>query len=344
MAAVEQGNIVTSTGVMGIDMARSGDRGYANIPGIRHASYVNRLTRWAQQAHDRLEPSRLVGRVIIPQSEIPQLDLHSQNHLEAAIPIPFSDGEMLLMATFGLNRSTRTISAERKAAIIQKTTEMGVPDKTPEQRVTAKRNDGYTFHAGRISPEIFDEVYQDWAHAFGWTKQNLLALQHRLVFEQLKSPPERGLWFTALLKEGQVKGLAMAERLDIPTEKGPVSAIELTEWFIFPPERGNGSGPSMVSHCITQVLEDMQYVDHPMSVFAEVNFLANAHFVANRAGLEVPPRDYQGVKVPQVLVQNLEVGDDIEVSGYRDFVVVYLPPLNRDKYYNAEARQVILGQ
>lgn len=332
----QEANILSSTGKLGYSR-RTCDRGYGNIPGLSSAKYVERADLLAQQIIVRGSMSRMVLRTLMPESEIIRLD-GAAALLEAAVPVDITtkDQERVWMCMFARNGTQRR--AIISPLVMEEQTQFGFQKQNAVELVTAARDQGYRMMT-IIQNHQIEQIYRLWTPVFGWSKEKfeVEGLRQRIDADQLKLPQNRSVWFTSLSDQGEIITLAMAERLEFPE----IAIVELTEWVSN--RRGRHLMKATVAYNIAQVLEDLSTLEKPLVLIAETNYITAAYRVSYGVGMRVPERRIKDVHVPQLLIQNVNIGDGASEASYRDFVMMYLPPQTIERQYGQTQRQNIFN-
>lgn len=330
-----ESEILSSTGALGFSR-RTCERGYANIPGLVTADYIKRLSLFSERIIQKGKLGRCVARVFMHGSEIGRLQT-SVPLVEAAVPINVSidNGESVWMCMFARNAPSR--DPIQPVSLMEEETGIGKQRQQPTELINMARSQGYYFI--QTIPEVYvSEIYSLWGPVFGWDQKKFQVegLRQRLATERFKSSEQRSVWFTAMCDQSNIVTLAMAERLEFPD----VTIVELTEWVSN--RRGLHLMEATLAHNVTQVLDDLSTLRRPLLLIAETNFITSAHRVAYGVGMQVPPRTVGGVHIPQLLIQNVYVGDGKSDRPYRDFVMMFLPHQSIESQYSEEQRRIIL--
>lgn len=218
------------------------------------------------------------------------------------------------------------------------------PPQTPLERIRNLRSRGYSF-IHDIPEGRENELLQLWEKTFDWNWEGIKNLQTLLQKGRILAPENRGVWFTGLIncRTNELVAVATAERLDMPVGDGRILPIvESTEWRRSDTAEHGGLMAGTVAHLHGQILEDLE-IHNPLIV-AETNYWSDAHNVGLAAGMALSPRELSGGSVPQVLMQNVRVGDGKEPDGLRDFTMMYLPPDVRNLLYDRASRAAMLQE
>lgn len=358
MAEREQDTNTGSVGGLGLSR-RTFNRWYDNYPfGIVHSLHGLERFAWRGQLaveHQTVTHDRAVGRFLVGDTLLRQA-LVSENvapFIEAVVPTELmtpngSGGEPVWMLMGAINHPRRrsqfsvdTIVYDVDGSV--RHTENNRPQ-TPLERIRNLRSRGYSFiHNIPLGRE--NELLQLWEKTFDWTREGIDELQRRLQRERTLAPASRGAWFMGLIncRTNELVAAATAERLNMPVGDGRVLPIvESTEWRRTDSAERGGLMAGTVALLHGQILQDLE-IHNPLIV-AETNYWSDAHNVGLAAGMAVSPRELSGRRVPQVLMQNVRVGDGKEPDGLRDFTMMYLPPDVRNLLYDRASRAAMLQE
>lgn len=340
------GEILSSTGSLGLEY-RSFDRLYLNWRG-GVVDDLTRLDRWAGIAASAMENgltsqsgdvSRCVGRFLVSAdgmagiSQFPNL----RTHIEAAVPVD----PTIVMVLFGFNHVSRRPLLPVDEMIV-KTAGLSISGLRPIDRIFAAQDRGLRFISD-IRPEDMEPILSLWQSTFGWSGMELTHLSRRLASQIFLPPEKRSVWFSGLFSGTDVVSLATAERLTLPVGDGnQVHIIESTEWRTRKDAGRQGFGAATVSHLHTQVIDDMERGNEPYVIIAETNYLSGAYRLGNGSALRIPMRQFNHVTIPQILVQNVAVGDGLAPQGLRDFIMMYLDDESKRIYYSPAMRRAVL--
>lgn len=340
-----------STGGLGFAY-RSYERAYLNYPGVvPDPNVIVRLSRIGRQIIERgrRRVTRAVVRAVVPASVLGEvLENPETEHLvEGAVPTQFSTsssgrpGEQLWMMLAALNHRERTPLYPIPKMIEEVDRGRRIPQ-SPEQRIAQLRDEGYRF-IDTIPPERIDEMEELWGESFEWKRSGIEELS-RNVFSMLRLPPRRrGVWFSGVIEPGtnRLAALATAERLDIPVdETQSLPIIESTEWRRSDAVQRHGLTAAVVAHLTARVLEDLETAKP--TIIAETNFRSGAHHVGFAAGMEVPARNFGGRFLPQMLIQNVRVGDGLSPDRKRDFTLMHVSDSSVQTFYSPASRHAVL--
>jgi len=331
---------------------RSYERAYLNYPGVVHdAGVLARLGRIGQQMIDRGRRgvTRAVVRAVVPEGVLGEVleDPETAHLVEGAVPTEFASqangrsSERLWMMLAAINHRDRTPLYPVPEMIGQVDSAKRTPQ-SPQQRIAQLRNEGYRF-IDTIPVERIDEMQELWGDSFDWNKAGIAELSTNLVAAQRLQPGRRGVWFSGVVEPGtnRLAAIATAERLDIPVDNGQsLPIVESTEWRRSDMVRRHGLAAAVVAHLNARVLEDLD--GHRPTIIAETNFRSGAHHVGYAAGMEVPARVLRGRFLPQMLIQNVRVGDGLEPDRKRDFTLMHVPEESIQTFYSPASRRAVL--
>lgn len=349
-----------STGGLGLDR-RTFNRLYLNYRfGIVRS--LHGLEQFALRGRQVVEgqapaevPPRAVGRFLVGDTLLRQALVSGKvaPFIEAVVPTGMTTANgsgresvwMLMGAINHPNRrsihSIETIICDVDESVRHRENN---PPPIPLARIQELKERGYSFihdiPQGRES-----ELLQLWEKTFDWTREGIADLQNRLRKEQNITPVNRHAWFTGLIdsRNNRLVAAATAERLNIPVGDGRVlPVVESTEWKRSDTAERGGLMAGTVVHLHGQVVHDLSSID-PL-IIAEDNYWSDAHNVGLAAGMAVPLREIYGRKVPQVLMQNVRVGDGQMPEGLRDFTMMYLPDATRRLLYDPASRAAMLRE
>ncbi len=314
------------------------------------------LTNWdrVQKIQDKRgeRTTRSVFRGIV-SSEVMEAIVKNpsvKDQVEAAVPLGEYGMNNSYLVSLGNNHVERTAYAP--PADMKETTseQLDMVNRSPLSSVEDKVRDGLTF-TNSIKPEQVDKLYALWGKTFNWTREEVEGFRLTLQKELDDPSGKRHNWFTGVEDaNGELMGAALAVGMELPGEDGKnLKYIESSEWRRDPdaPSNINGIMPGTLAVLNAQILESFGEGDHPF-IWAETNIPGGAHVSGHRGGLQIPSRDIRigqaDVQIPQVIVQNVEVGDGLEINTrYRDFAFMRLSPQTIQMYYDKQTRQKILS-
>lgn len=328
MVPIESKEIVSSTGSLGLER-RSYDRLYLNwrFGILSDVSFMERLFRRATESVDHGNASRCVLRALITEDAIRDLSGRPlASALEAAVPVGDINGRLVWMGLFGVNAAFRRpiVSVEE---MIGATSVYKLPKVSPLGHIQSLAQRGFS-HITHIDPSSYDGVYDLWGRTFEWTQEGISALSRRLAHQQHLHSSQRDVWFSGFLDpEGHVVSVSMAELLGLPTGTGEcIPIVESTEWRTREGYKNQGLMTATTWLLHSQIVSDLSGLPRRPLIIAETNFSTRSDFVGNAVGMVIPARSIGETTIPQILVQNVVVGDGIMPEGLRDFTMMYIPP------------------
>ncbi len=361
----EQIGGVPSVGDLGIE-TRSNARYYYTSPlgvhvhddKIEQAERIGRLVVERQRRvvlGESIEiASRCVGKFLVKEDVFEELRRSRtlRDRIEAAIPTPHTiRGELeepqkvwLLIAA--VNSSSRRLHESSKDMMRRVNIDRRFEHITPQARVASVRSQGFAF-IDEIRVRDIPAIYNLWGTTFGWDEQGIRNRAQNIHVQKEEQPSRKSSWFSGVVDpSGRIAALAVAERLDIPLgyDLGTLSLVESTEWRGRDDVRNLGLVSASVTYLHAQVIRDLSVLSTPPLIFAETNYMSRAYRVGFASGMDVPPRKVRGLSIPQILEQNVEVGDGYEPIGLRDFMVMYLPPEAYTQLYSTQAVRTITGR
>lgn len=341
-----------STGGLGYSL-RSYDRAYCNYPGVIHdADTVRRLFRIGQNiiTRSRHNVTRGVLRAMVPSSVLEQLadNPETAGCIEAVVPTRYAtrangrSSEPLWMMLAAINNRSRTplFPVDDMVRIVD--SERKSPSVHPVERITHLRAEGYRFITD-IPEERIGEVETLWGNSFEWKRSGIVELRNKLHAGLGLPKRSRTVWFSGLVEpeHNTLAAIATAERLDIPIAEGvSVPIVESTEWRRADHITRHGLATAVVSHLHANVVEDLSNL--APTIIAETNYRSGAHRVGFASGMDVPARSVFGADIPQMLIQNVRVGDGLSPDGERDFTLLHIPEESLQTYYHDASREVML--
>lgn len=348
--AIENTN-TGSTGGLGFAY-RSYERAYLNYPGVVHdAGVITRLGRIGRQIVDRGRRgvTRAVVRAVVPERVLGDVleNPETAGLVEGAVPTAFvsqtngTSSEPLWMILAAINHRDRTPLYPVPEMIGQVDEGKRIPMQ-PEQRIAQLRHEGYRF-IDTIPPERIDEMQELWGDSFEWQRVGIAELSASLSAAHSLQPRGRGVWFSGIVEPGtnRLAAVATAERLDIPLHDGQtLPIVESTEWRRSDRVRRHGLAAAAVVHLNAQVLEDLSGCSP--KIIAETNFRTRADRVGFAAGMDVPLRQFRGRFLPQMLIQNVRVGDGFESDRKRDFTLMHISDESVQTLFSPASRHAVL--
>lgn len=317
--------ILSSTGRTGVSRRPDGrlyvnPTDFANNPELVAQTFQRLLG--VQERHPQ-KVGRSVYRTIASDEVFSHISQNGQApYIEVALPMAEFTGDtswLVYLAHNNIDR-TRIVSQNQMISEASERLERSI---SPLERVVRLREEGYTF-SSQIHENEVAQVEALWGETFGWTVQEIRNLSHRLEMNQNRLPEQRDVWFSAVKEGDQIVSLAMAERLSMPARNMHMDIVESTEWRTRPGQMGRGTLAGALALLNAQVLRDRPRT--PL-IYAECNFQSRSDRAGVKAGFRIPDRDMQGRPAPQILVQNVRVGDgfDFGEGRLRDFTFMYLP-------------------
>ena len=329
MTSIEQQPMEPGAGNLGLTR-RSYDRLYYNGRRVvRDVEYlIHRQVPWASQRIEEGDAERVVGRFLLTQEQLVETCHRSsilRGNIEVAVPVGMHDGSPIIMAMWALNRHNRRplVSVDH---MCHETDRLDGFHPDPLRRVESLRQQGFRFvrNPGRLS---LDRIYDLWGPIFGWSQSDIEGLPRRFYAQEQLHATERSVWFSAIVHGDDLVALSTAERLNLPLRRGvSVPIVESTEWCVDPRWEGRGLAAGCVSYLHAQIFSDLEMLDCPPVIIAETNFMSRADRVGYSSGMRIPPRWIEGIFVPQILCQNVSVGDGLSEAPLRDFTMMYIPP------------------
>lgn len=327
---------------------RSHNRIYYNARSpISSVDYlINRQVPWASQRVEMQDCERFVGRFLLTEDQLHEALSESEflrDSIEAIVPVGVIDNNPYWMAMWGINAVDRQplVSPER---MIYETDSHIRPIKNPSERILSLHNEGFHF-IHHLQDFLKPQIQELWGPIFGWSQSDIDNLGERLNSQHDLAPRDKSVWFSALHRGPEIIAMATAERLNLPLGNNiSVPVIESTEWCTRPEWQQNGMMAGTVAYLHGQILEDLSSLHPQPIIVAETNFMTRADLVGNAVGMQVPPRNLNGFFVPQILRQNVGIGDGITDDELRDFTMMYLPRESIDRFYSSEQREAMLGE
>ena len=169
-----------------------------------------------------------------------------------------------------------------------------------------------------------EELNELWGKTFKWDRAGCESFLESVEKQKVLASADRTRWFSGVIDSREkLVSCAMAERLDIPSKLGSLALIENTEWSTSKQHRGQGLNTFVVRDLNKQIELDLANVNH--ITFAECNVSSGAHKVAFKSGFKYSSILIGNFLVPQILLQNVAVGDGSTNSDrYRDFAFLHL--------------------
>lgn len=340
----ESEQIFSSTGRLGVSR-RQFDRLYVNGTGYSDdPSEVDRnfrrLIGIAKRHPARV--SRSVFRGLVSQDVLSDILVNGLHpNLEVALPVEEFTGEKSWLIYLAKNSPERSQIVPTAEMIERTERDKNVPTESPEQRVQRVLDQGYRF-TDYITEDKVDQVFLLWKDTFGWSRTEVENLRRRLI------NGDEGLWFSAIIdSDGNIVTATTAEKLDIPAREGELTLVENTEWITIDGHRGKGLMTATLDILNAQVLADLRpnSNDRLPLIYAECNYQSCSDRAGHGAGFEIPQRQVNGYIIPQILIQNVDVGDNqlVPSDKLRDFTFMYLSADTINDNYSPEQVERMLG-
>ncbi len=346
--------IVSSTGQPGPQI-RIDERFYVNSNlyadnAQRFQSKWDQAVRIQQKYESKAESlTRAASKSVVSTEVLGHLLSDEKRRQDVEVAFPLGDYGMnnSWMVFLGRNSVERPSIASSEIEIETTSEQIDLVSKSPIERLREKAAEGFTF-TDTVKAEQLEDLYELWGTTFGWTREQIDNFRQNIVTEKKGQPEDRTMWFAGVEYDGRLIGASMGQKIIMPGEDGkPLECVESTEWRKKPNSPGNGLTPSVLAGLHAQILESFGDEKTPL-IFAECNIWSGAGSTGHKAGLQVPQREVAigetMYKVPQILRQNVKIGDEVQVTApYRDFVVEVLRKEGIDKYYSPEQRREILS-
>lgn len=342
----------TSIGKLGVSR-RSHERLYVN--GTHFSSdpaefdrNFQRLVEIGKRNENRV--GRSVFRGLVSGSVLNHiLNSDLSGNLEVALPVGELTGDSSCLVYMAHNKPERTEAFSREYMVRKTINSQEEEVAPPLNKIELAVGQGYVF-TSKIAEEQVDQIHSLWGDTFGWKRQEVDSLRRRLEMNMHRNPSERDVWLSAASKNGEIIGVAMAEKLSVPAKNGNLDLVESTEWRVKDGYGGNGVMTATLGMLNAQILSDLK--DDPNGtpvIFAECNFQVRADLTGRKAGFHIPDRIVNGHPVSQILTQNVLVRDGSKLGDgkLRDFTFMYLPRKAMQQHYNAaqvkEMRSLIVA-
>lgn len=343
MSEVRETNYVSSTGLPGTH-PRSPDRLYHNAE--EYIAAPDRLLEMyadlLQEADSIPKVSRAVLRGIASDDIKEHIDEGALRlDLEVALPLhEFGISAWLIgLGRNGVSRQSRSSLSE----MVKATSQFKPTHLTPYEKVQAVIQGGAEVTSSLHSYER-EDLLRIWQPSFEWKRPEIEGFADRLQEELGKPESERSIWFSAVRQSGRLISSAMAETLELPGPHNTITLVESTEWCTLPEFAGQGIMAATLAGLHAQIINarrnhnDTEVINGTEVIFAECNTTDSAPWVGHGSGLRVPRREF----APQILRQNVTVGDNKIPAGLRDFVFMYMTGQTREEFYNPDETQRIL--
>ncbi len=342
MTTTEQQPFESGGGNIGLS-AHSAERLYLNArAAVADVHYlVERQVPWALAQLEAGTCSRVVGRFLMHEPRLTQALATSpvlEENIEAVVPVGTLGGESLYMAMWGMNAANRRPLVP--VHMIMAATDHDDHERLPPgDRIAMLKHEGFGFTSSLDAITTAD-ILGMWGPIFGWEAGDIdgqQGLRARLSQGWTKGPEHRMVWFGAVTYEDNVVALATAERLDLPIGNGEfVHVVESTEWCVRPGWSRRGLATGAASYIHAQVFRDLATLSRHPIVIAETNFTTRVDNVGHASGMQVPDRNVCGFVIPQVLRQNVSVGDGMRPERLRDFTMMFIPDGNIQAFFSPQ--------
>jgi len=313
------GEIVSSTGDLGLRL-RGDNRIYMNWgrDPIRQASTIEEyFRRVARVRPETFDGRRDVFRGLVTEQVVSDL-VDSQNlgdtNIEAAFPI--KPGLWYL----GMARNHPTRQPFRPVDEMVKGVRENIrPFNPPIEIIQKILSEGHRFIT-TLRPEdvsIHTQLLGLWANTFGWDLGQIYNLATRLSMQDKRRP---SVWFSGIVdKNGILRAAAMAEMIIFKGNHGErIPIVESTEW--------SSTESDHIKAVVDQLHSQIRDAYPDSIIIAECNYHRGAHRAAQKSGMITPDVVIHERRIPQVLEQNVPVGDGLDPIGRpRDFILFVLP-------------------
>lgn len=350
----------SSAGEPGVN-ERSYERWYENAqsfgddPDAVQENFALRL----QEADDR-DLSRTVVRQIVSPAVLSELQTSEfQDDIEVVVPMSLfttaegqrHSGLLLYIARNRADRPALTSDGDIIAASDDPDQWSGRGMQTAltlPERASSIRENGGVFDTVFERSEIDEIVDELWGPTFDWDEEDAINFRHALERQNQLQPEQRSLWFSAIRMGGSIVSLATAERITLQSGTGPIEMVESTEWLVrnAPELRGQHLMSTNLAVLNALVATDQATGPHGVPlVFAECNFSTRSDLAGRAAGFRIAHRNADGLPAPQVIRQNVAVGDSINTGredNLRDFNFTYICRGTYNNLYgNGRARAIL---
>ncbi|EKD86275.1 MAG: hypothetical protein ACD_37C00379G0001 [uncultured bacterium] len=262
-------------------------------------------------------------------------------HLEVAMDVSEFTGYRSWLIYIAKNAPERDPIVPVGEMVWSTEKDRSVPTEAPERRVQKVIDQGYRF-VSTFNADQAEQVYDLWSDTFGWSYEEIENLRRRL------HEGDERLWLSAVVDpEGNIVAAATAEKLDIPDQNGNLSLVENTEWRTKDGYQGKGLMTATLDMLNVQILRDLrpEEGDKLPLIYAECNYQSRSDRAGHGAGFAIPQRVIDGYLIPQVIVQNVNIGDNQPVPSdkLRDFTFMYLPAEIINAHYSLQQVEAMLG-
>lgn len=323
-AEAVSGEIFSSTGNLGREI-RPFNRVYENRQEYSADSF-RFLSDFREMTHmidGEEQVTRAIMRGLVSESVLREVLESSEGvNLEVALRVSEFTGDDSWLIYLAKNSQARSSIVPVDEMILATERDKSVPTEAPERRIQKVLDQGYRF-VNSFTKEQVGQVLDLWRDTFGWSFEEVHNLRRRL------HEGDEGLWFSAVVdSSGNILTAATAEKLDIPAREGVLSIVENTEWRTKDGYQGRGLMTATLDMLNAQVLYDLRPTDSDRLpiIYAECNFQSRSDRAGHGAGFTIPQRTIDGYMIPQVIAQNVNIGDNQPVPSdkLRDFTFMYL--------------------
>lgn len=337
------GEIFSSTGKLGREK-RPFNRLYENRVGYSTdaLSLLADFREMTQRIELDGEITRAVMRGLVTEEVFREVMMSDQReNIEVALNVSDFTGDDSWFVYLAKNSSERTqiVSTPEMIEVTEK--DKTVPTESPGKRIQRVLDQGYRF-VDSFAQDQVDQVLSLWQETFGWSREQVESLRKRLL------DGDEGLWFSAVVDlDNSIVTAVTAEKLDIPSRDGELSLVESTEWITRQEHRGKGLMTATLDMLNAQILADLRPIgdERLPLIYAECNFQSRSDRAGHGAGFEIPQRSFNGQIIPQLIIQNVNIGDgaDVPTDKLRDFTFMYLSAGVINTNYSPEQVQAMLA-
>ncbi len=318
--------IVTSTGVVGLDPFRSEGRVYETLGEVCTApdQLMEEFGVVRGLALDRGK-RRWVLRAVVEEDV--RSDIGDSNNIEVDIPVGLTDNRSsrrLIVLAENIHRSEvpewEDVYRFWQEPYPKEIDPFGNLDSISEQfQLTRIANISNPWQ----HEEFLEDLFEIW-RPFGWTRKGIQEFTHKYsnLYFVGGTKDDHGVWFSGVRDRSsrRLVSACQAESLYF----GGVLTVELTEFGTKPDFQGKGLCSAAVTGLIAQVLRDTLYAgggylsSRPL-IFAELNMTTRSDVIARKVGMTIPSVEGQtGLQSPtQVLRRNVSILDGYEPNDLR---------------------------
>lgn len=300
MASREE--LVKSAGSTGLDMDRTANRGYLIPPNrIADPSLLIKEQQTVLEASEKFGKRRSVVRVRAPKATLKKMS--SQMEIESALPIVNGEKDDYIV-TFGQNKYIKDEMKVREQ--IQLKFQRKRVEKTALERVdTLKKNNFYL--SNKLTKDDAIDLMRLW-WVFGWTWNGI-----NDFIDLYNSNPDAP-WFSAVRNQsGKIIGAVQGDVIEF----GNHLSIEVTEFSTLPKYENMGVCTAALAGLLAQIISQTIYKPEgfsdknpknlPVLIYSELNIDSHSTDVAMSLGFTTPDVEINGVKIPQMLLENVFV-------------------------------------